>query len=164
MRRQFGKTICEIARQDAKVVLLYADVKQNMDDFEREFPDRIFNVGICEQSMVSMAAGMALEGMIPFVYSLTPFIFERALEQWKMDVDIQNARVIGCGYAFYPHHGPSQSPIDGCGLWLNSIPWRNIIVYRPDTALMADAVYLEMWEAYRSGKPAMMVLTKDFEI
>src|SRR3990167_6161746 len=102
MRRQFGKTIVAIAERDPKVVLLYGDVKQNMDEFEAKFPDRIFNFGIAEQSMVSAAAGMALEGMVPFVYSLTPFLTERAMEQWKMDVDVMRKRVIGVGYSFYP--------------------------------------------------------------
>src|SRR3990167_11536873 len=112
MRRQFGKTIVELGRKDPTLVVLYGDVKQNMDEFEAEFPDRIFNVGICEQSMVSMAAGMALSGLRPVIYSLTPFILERAYEQLKMDVGIMKSPVICACYASYPTHGPSQTPLN----------------------------------------------------
>src|SRR3990167_2271971 len=147
VRRQFGKTIVEIARQDPNIVLLYGDVKQNMDEFEAEFPDRIFNCGICEQSTVSMAAGMALEGLVPFVYSLTPFLTERAMEQWKMDVDVMKARVIGIGYSFYPTHGNSQSPVDLTGNWLVGT-FKNIQTYYPcNSETTAEAI----WHAYRSG-------------
>src|SRR3990167_10274106 len=112
MRRQFGKTIVELGRKDPTLVVLYGDVKQNMDEFEAEFPDRIFNVGICEQSMVSMAAGIALSGLRPVVYSLTPFLIERGFEQIKMDLDGMNSRVILVSYDSYPTHGISQTPVN----------------------------------------------------
>ena len=157
MRRQFGRTIVELARQDPRIVLLYGDVKQNMDDFEREFPDRIFNVGICEQSMVSMAAGMALEGLRPVLYSLTPFLLERALEQWKMDVDIMNLPVIGVGYSSYPTHGPSQTPLT---VWNRAAPFKNITIYHPCSFAEVDEDI--KWVHSRS-KPAIICLTRSSE-
>src|SRR3990167_4320825 len=156
MRRQFGKTIVELARLDPRIVLLYGDVKQNMDDFEREFPDRIFNVGICEQSMVGMAAGMALEGLRPVLYSLTPFLTERAMEQWKMDVDVMNLPVIGVGYSAYPTHGPSQTPVDDTAAWLIGT-FKNISTYGPRNFAETDE---SLRHAHASGKPAIICLTR----
>ena len=157
MRRQFGKTIIDIARRDSRVVLLYGDVKQNMDDFEREFPDRIFNCGICEQSMVSMAAGMALEGLRPVVYSLTPFLLERAFEQIKMDIDVMKQPVILCCYSFYPTHGESQTPLDSRKL---ASIFRNVRVYHPTNFDLTDAA---LRDAHRSGEPAIICLTRSTE-
>jgi transketolase len=150
-----------MARRDPRIFLLYGDVKQNMDEFEKEFPDRIFNVGICEQSTLSMAAGMALEGLRPVVYSLTPFVTERAIEQIKMDIDVHDAPGIICGYSFYPTHGPSQSPVDGTGRWLEKVPFKNTKVYVPETSAAADEM---MWQAHASGKPTIICLTRDFGV
>jgi transketolase len=158
MRRQFGKTIVELAEKDPRVVVLYGDVFQNMEAFQQKFPNRIFNVGICEQSMVSMAAGMALEGLRPIVYSLTPFIFERALEQWKMDVDVHNAPVIGVGYSSYPTHGPSQSPLNNSPNWLHSAKFNHIYTCIPHTSEYFDESL--RW-AHEKGCPAMFAITRD---
>lgn len=158
MRRQFGKTIVELAANDPRIVLLYGDVKQNMDEFEERFPDRIFNVGITEQATVSMAAGMALEGLRPVVYSLTPFVLERAFEQWKMDVGIMNAPVIGVGYSFYPTHGPSQTPLKTRTL-VGTLP--NINYFEPRDSKETDAM---LRAALESNQPAFISLTKDFSI
>lgn len=159
MRRQFGKTIVEIARKDSRIVLLYGDVKQNMDEFEALFPERIFNVGICEQSMVSMAAGMALEGLRPVLYSLTPFLVERALEQWKMDVDQMDAPVIGVGYSSYPTHGPSQTPLGGTQApWLIGVPFKHTRLAFPVDSAGADRA---LWDAYACVSPAIICLKRD---
>lgn len=158
MRRQFGKTVVELAEQDPNIVLLYGDVKQNMDEFETKFPGRIFNVGICEQAMISMAAGMALEGLRPIVYSLTPFLLERAFEQWKMDVDVHDVPVIGVGYSFYPTHGPSQTPLNR---WEVFAPFKNTAILVPKTSAEADGV---IKIAYASKKPAVIILTKDHTV
>lgn len=158
VRRQFGKTIVELAEKHPEIVLLYGDVFQNMEAFQEKFPDRIFNCGIAEQSMVSMAAGMALEGLRPIVYSLTPFLLERAFEQWKMDIDIQKAKVIGVGYSFYPTHGPSQTPLNPRAL-IHTL--RNTTYFEPGTAAMTHRC-LEY--AILMDGPAFISLTKDHNV
>lgn len=113
MRREFMKTLVELAEKDDKIILLYGDVKQCMDDFEKKFPNRIYNMGNAEQSMVGIASGMALEGLKPVVYTITPFIIKRALEQVSLDIDQQNVPVILVGYdSCYPTQGPTHSGED----------------------------------------------------
>ena len=62
MRKKFGETIVKIAKKDPKVVLLTGDVEQEMEEYKELFPDRFFNLGLCEQAITSMAAGLAIEG------------------------------------------------------------------------------------------------------
>ena len=90
MRRKFGKIINQIAKNDDKVVLLVGDIGYGIfDDFRKDNPKKFFNMGICEQSLIGTAAGMALEGLKPWVYTITPFLIERPFEQIKLDIDQQ---------------------------------------------------------------------------
>tara|TARA_B100000575_G_scaffold59598_1_gene45159 strand:+ start:262 stop:774 length:513 start_codon:yes stop_codon:yes gene_type:complete len=113
MRRIFGKTINEIAKKDKKVFLLVGDIGYGVfDDFRKNFPDRFINLGICEQSLISVASGMALEGLKPWVYTITPFLIERPFEQVKLDIDQQNVNVKLVGFADYPTLGPTHSELN----------------------------------------------------
>ena len=82
------------------------------DDFSRDNPDKFFKFGICEQSIISCAAGMAIEGLKPWVYTITPFLIERPFEQIKLDIDQQNLNVNLVGFADYPTLGPSHSELN----------------------------------------------------
>ena len=90
MRRKFGQTICDLAKKDKNIVLLVGDIGYGIfDKFREEYPKRFFNLGICEQSLISAASGMALEGLKPWVYTITPFLIERSSEQIKIeDLDL----------------------------------------------------------------------------
>ncbi len=113
MRRKFGKIINEIAKKDKKVVLLVGDIGYGIfDDFRKDNPDRFFNLGICEQSLIGVASGMALEGLKPWVYTITPFLIERPFEQIKLDINQQKANVNLVGFADYPTLGPSHGEIN----------------------------------------------------
>lgn len=82
------------ARKDKRIVLLVCDMGFGVaDKFKEEFPDRIFNMGIMEQGTVGIAAGMAMTGLIPIVYSIVNFIVFRALEQVRNDIVMQNLNV-----------------------------------------------------------------------
>ena len=77
MRRKFGKLINELAKKDDKVVLLVGDIGYGIfDDFRKNHKKKFFNMGICEQSIIGAAAGMALEGLKPWVYTITPFLID----------------------------------------------------------------------------------------
>ena len=155
MRKQFGETMVELAQRDEKIVLLIGDVEQEMKEFIKRFPTRFFNLGLCEQTIISMSAGMAIEGLRPFVYSLTPFLLERPFEQIKIDIDEQNLPVILIGYADYPTHGPTHRPLNARGL---ISLFKNIDGYFPHTAAETHNV---MIKAYLKNKPAVICLQKE---
>ena len=114
MRRRFGKIIHQLGKKDKKIVLLVGDIGYGIfDDFRRDFPKRFFNMGICEQSLIGTASGMSLEGLKPWVYTITPFLIERPFEQIKLDIDQQKANVKLVGYADYPNLGPTHSELNG---------------------------------------------------
>ena len=62
MRRAFGKTIVQLAEKDENIFLISGDVEQEMDEYKSKFPDRYLNIGLCEQSMISICAGLATQG------------------------------------------------------------------------------------------------------
>ena len=117
MRRKFGSIIKELADKDPKIVLIVGDIGYGIfDEFRKKHPKRFFNLGICEQSIIGTASGMALEGLKPWVYTITPFLIERPFEQVKLDIDQQNANVKLVGFADYPTLGPTHSELNAIKL------------------------------------------------
>ncbi|MDY0028708.1 MAG: 1-deoxy-D-xylulose-5-phosphate synthase [Pseudobdellovibrionaceae bacterium] len=90
----FAESLIEVARKDEKIVAINAAMPSGtgLDAFEKEFPDRCFDVGIAEQHAVTFAAGMATEGLKPFVAIYSTFL-QRAYDQIVHDVCIQNLPV-----------------------------------------------------------------------
>ena len=113
MRRKFGQVLTELANKDKKIYLLVGDIGYGIfDDFRKKFPSRFINMGICEQSLISVASGMALEGLKPWVYTITPFLIERPFEQIKLDINQQKTNVKLVGFADYPTLGPTHSELN----------------------------------------------------
>lgn len=112
-RSEIVDKIIPYAREDKRIVLLVCDMGFGVtDNFKKEFPDRIFNMGIMEQGTVGIAAGMALTGLIPIVYSIVNFLAFRALEQIRNDVVLQNLNVkfIATGVNnYFEFLGPSHT-------------------------------------------------------
>lgn len=104
VRDAFGKSLCSIAEKDEKIVLISADSwgASKTRDFNNKYPDRSINVGIAEQNMVSVAAGFALEGFIPFVSTRAPFLAMRCMEQIRSAVCYDNlpVRFVGTGAGY----------------------------------------------------------------
>ncbi len=156
MRKEFGKIMVELAESDKKIYLLTGDIGYGIfDQFRDRFPERFHNLGLCEQSMISISSGMALEGLKPYVYTITPFLIERPLEQIKLDVNQQNTNVKLVGYADYPTHGPTHSEIDA--KWLMD-RFENIKSYFPNNSAETRQALLE---SYASNSPAFISLKKD---
>jgi transketolase len=113
MRRRFGKIISQLAEKDEKIYVIVGDIGYRVfDEFRDKFPNRFINMGICEQSIISVASGMALEGIKPWIYTITPFLIERPFEQIKLDIDQQNVNVNLVGFADYPTLGPTHTEIN----------------------------------------------------
>lgn len=93
-RKDIVDKIIPYAREDERIVLLVCDMGFGaIDKFKEEFPDRVFNAGIMEQGTVGIAAGMAMTGLIPIVYSIVNFLAFRAIEQIRNDVVLQKVNV-----------------------------------------------------------------------
>ncbi|MCM8831039.1 MAG: transketolase [Candidatus Omnitrophica bacterium] len=87
-------TIIPYFRKDKRLYLLVSDMGFGViDNLKKEFPERVFNLGIMEQATVGIAAGMSMAGLIPIVYCIVNFLAFRALEQIRNDVVLQNLNV-----------------------------------------------------------------------
>lgn len=91
----YGQAMCELGREHPEVVALTADLagSTKIGVFGKEFPDRFFDVGIAEQNMVGIAAGMAKAGLVPFISTMSAFATMRVADQIHADVCYQNANV-----------------------------------------------------------------------
>ncbi len=86
MRQQMVKSLEELLAYDERLVVVLAEISNSLFNKNNPtFAKRILNLGIMEQTMVSVAAGIAMEGFIPVVHSITPFLVERPFEQLKDD-------------------------------------------------------------------------------
>jgi transketolase len=98
MRNAFANTLTELATHDDRIVLLSGDIGNRMfDRFKAACPGRFFNCGVAEANMMSMAAGLAMNGLRPVVYTITPFVTTRCLEQIRVDVCYHHVPVVIVG-------------------------------------------------------------------
>src|SRR3990167_9882491 len=149
MRKQFVKTIEEILPEDERLVLLLGDIGVfGFSNSLIRFPDRVYNIGILEQSTIGLAAGLAMQGLIPVVHTIAPFATERCFEQIKDDFGYQklggNIVSVGASYDYASlgctHHCPADVNI------LINIPGMEIVV--PGTAEEFDTLFKE---SYNNG-------------
>jgi transketolase len=114
MRTTFIETLCDVAEADDRVWLLTADLGYSvLERFAARFPGRYVNVGVAEQNMIGVAAGLARCGKTVFVYSIANFPTLRCFEQIRNDVCYHegNVKVVAVGGGFvyaaqgYTHHG-----------------------------------------------------------
>lgn len=138
-RKIFAETLITAAREDRRIVAVCNDSvgSSNLGDFRAEFPDRLINVGIAEQNMVGVAAGLANAGLLPVVCSAAPFLTGRALEQIKADIAYSRHHVVLCGMSpgmAYGELGPTHHSIEDIA-WLRAIHDLRIVVPadRPQT-------------------------------
>ncbi len=151
MRARFVETTVKLLEADARIVLVLAEISVsalNELDLPKNVRDRIFNVGIREQLMVGVAAGLAKEGFLPIVHTYAPFLVERSFEQLKLDFTHQGLAgvfvSIGASYDAAPFGRTHQAPAD-VGL-IRSLPdWNIFVPGHADevAAMMRQAVALE---------------------
>lgn len=151
MRAQMAATIGDLMSSDPRLFVVLADISEGyFDDASKRHPERVINLGIMEQTMLSLAAGLALEGFIPVCHSIVPFVVERPFEQLKDDFCYQglggNFVSIGASYDYstegMTHHGPGDVGI------LRTLPGMQIVV--PGTSGEFDRLFRE---AYANGSP-----------
>jgi len=150
-RIAFAETLMELAGADERIVVVCNDSvgSSNLGGFRVAFPERLVNVGIAEQNMVGVAAGLANAGFIPFVSAASPFLTGRALEQIKADIVYSGANVKLCGQSpgvSYGELGPTHHSIEDIA-WLRALDDLPIVV-PADAEQTADAV---RWAAALEG-------------
>jgi len=131
-RDAYVATLSALAHNDHRIVGVVNDSvgSSKLDAFKKAFPDRLINVGIAEQDMVGVAAGLANGGRIPFVSAASCFLTARALEQIKADVAYSNRNVKLCGMSpgvAYGELGPTHHSIEDIA-WLRAIDNLTIVV------------------------------------
>jgi transketolase len=116
MRTALVETLCELAEADPRLMLLTADLGWGaLEPFARAFPDRFLNVGVAEQNMIGVATGLALEGYVPFAYSIATFVTMRCYEQFRDGPVLHRlpVRLVGIGGGFaYGHAGPTHYALE----------------------------------------------------
>jgi transketolase len=135
MRNAFADELTKLGNDDPRVVMLSGDIGNRLfDKFKDKHPSRFFNCGVAEANMMGVAAGMAMNGLRPVAYTITPFVTTRCLEQIRTDVCYHEAPVtivaVGAGLA-YSGLGPTHHACEDIS-FLRSIP--NMVVICPGDA------------------------------
>ncbi|WP_390129323.1 transketolase family protein [Synechococcus sp. HIMB2401] len=151
----------QLAKERSDVCLLSGDIGNRMFDHYKEVaPTRFLNCGIAEANMMSMAAGMALSGLRPVVYTITPFTTTRCLEQIRTGIAYHEAPVVivgtGSGLS-YAELGATHHSLEDLAI-LRSIP--NLQVCAPTDSLELEA---QLREAISEGKPTYIRIGKKGE-
>lgn len=173
-RDGFGRGAIEAGKTDPRVVVLSADLEESTraEWFHKEFPDRFVEMGVAEQNMATVAAGMANYGKIPFITSYAAFSPGRNWEQIRTTIALNNVPVIVCGM----HAGVSVGPDGATHQMLEDIALMrampNMIVLSPcdaeearkatiAAAKIGKPVYMRF---HREKTPVMTTLETPFEI
>ena len=149
-----------IALKDKNVFFITADHGAwALSEFKKKLNNQYLNIGISEQAMASIAAGMALEGKKVFIFSITPFVTQRCLEQIKLDICLSNlpVTIVGNGSSLtYATHGPSHQAIEDIAI-MRSLP--NIKILHPYDNISSK---YSVDFAYKSNSPVYIKLDKGF--
>jgi len=158
MRTAFINTLTKLAEKDKRIYLLTGDLGFSVfENFAKKFPKRFINCGVAEQNMMGVAAGLALSGKKPYVYSIIPFVTIRCLEQIRNDVCYQNldVKIIGVGGGFsYGPLGTTHHAIEELGI-LRTLP--NMIVLSPGDPIETEKLILK---SYQLSAPTYIRLSK----
>ncbi|MBU1018026.1 transketolase [Patescibacteria group bacterium] len=140
-RGAYGKALLNLAKENENIVAMTADlggsVKTNV--MGKEFPERVFEVGIAEQHMVSLAGGLSLSGFVPFASTFGVFMSSRAKDQARVnDINVTNVKMVSthCGLSV-GEDGPTHQAIDDMGSFLGMF---NTHVLEPADANQTDRI------------------------
>ncbi len=138
MRNAFADEVTQLAKSDKRVVLLSGDIGNKLfDEFKLVDQQRFFNCGIAEANMMGVAAGMALSGFRPIIYTITPFTTTRCFEQIRVDVCYHEAPVVivgtGSGLS-YTELGPTHHSLEDMAI-LRTLPGMRVMAPSDATEL-----------------------------
>lgn len=141
MRDAFFDALYRIAKRDRNLIIVSADNgAPTLDQFAAKLKSQFFTVGIAEQQMIGMAAGLALEGKKVYTYAIAPFITARVYEQIKLDLCAMNLPIVnigvGAGYA-YDIMGPTHHTVEDISI-MRALP--NMTIYSPADSVTAAAL------------------------
>lgn len=141
MRTAFIEQLIEEAKKNDKIFLLVGDLGYSVvEKFAQSFPDRYLNVGIAEQNMAGIAAGLAMTGFNVYIYSIGNFPTLRCIEQLRNDIAYYNGNVkivaVGAGYA-YGSQGVSHHATEDIGI-IRTIP--NMVICSPGDPIETKAI------------------------
>lgn len=164
MRNVFSETLYECASRDPSIYIVVADISPagSMSKFRDEYPDRFVNVGVAEQSMIGICAGLSLKGCQPFAYTIATFSLYRPFEMVRDDLCYQNlpVTVVGMGTSVVystlggTHHTQEDvaiaSAIPGMQILSPCDPLETIAATRHCAAQKTGPIYLRLGKA---GEP-----------
>lgn len=146
IRNQFADTMLEVGQNDQNLIVLVGDISHGiLQPFAASCPGRYFNIGICEPTIVSMAAGLSTIGFYPVVHTIAPFLIERSFEQLKLDFCYQgiSGNIVTVGGTFdYSNLGCTHHCYGDISL-LKTLP--NIQILYPGSCLEFDALFKQAY-------------------
>lgn len=161
MRNAFADEITRLADEDPSIALLSGDIGNRLfNTFKDKHPERFFNCGVAEANMISMAAGMAANGLKPVAYTIASFLIYRAYEQIRVDIGYHHAPVVLVGVGgglSYASNGGTHHAMEDVAV-LRAIPGMQII-----SAGDAWEVRAGLKAALASGKPTYLRIGKKGE-
>lgn len=142
-RDVFFNRLYDLAADDRDVVLVTADCgAPSLDQWRLDIPTQIYNCGICEQNMIGLAAGLALEGKKPYCYAIAPFATLRCLEQIKVNLCTipRPVTIVGVGAGWsYELSGPTHHATEDLGV-MRMLP--NLTIWNPADNVTAAALVM----------------------
>jgi len=157
MRKDFKNVVTDLAARDDKVVVILGDISHYLfNDFQQKYPDRFYNMGICENTLISVGAGLSAQGFYPFIHTITPFITERSLEQIKLDMCYNQfgGNILSTGASFdYAWDGATHHCYTDLAI-LRLLPGMEVI--QPGSIKELDALIRSQ---YNNGRPTYFRLS-----
>ena len=141
-KQEVMKEIYHYFKNDEKMTLFVGDMGfAVLDDYFNNHSNRAFNIGICEQAMISMSAGMYLTGLKPIVYSQIPFLVMRAYEQIRYDLNEHkmNIKLIGVGANNYFEKLGRSHCLDNDDIEMMKI-FKNFLILSPSFETLKDDI------------------------
>ena len=143
-RSVMGDTMYELGQKHSNVWALTADTGGALKEFKKDFPDRYIDVGVAEQNLAGIAAGLALEGNIPFIFGMIPFMTMRACEQNRTAICYQDlpVRFIGTGGGLTSGGGSTHNAMEDISIMKSMVNMTVLSIGDPN--MVRDIMILSM--------------------